>query len=153
MNQIDLTQGKFALVDDEDFEWLNQWKWVFNNGYAVVSKYMGGGSKNTKRVTIYMHRLVNNTPKGFETDHVNRNKLDNRKKNLRIASKSLNSINRGLRKDNTSGYKGVGWMEKRKKWYASIMINQKSKSLGYFNIMQDAILARQVAERKYHAII
>ena len=152
MRKIKLTQGKYALVDNEDFEWLSQWKWVFNNGYAVVSRYIGGGSKNAKRATIYMHRLINKTPSGFETDHINRNKLDNRKENLRIASKNLNSINRGLRKDNTSGYKGVGWEKRRKKWYASIMINQKSKTLGCFNNIQDAIFIRQEAERKYHAI-
>ena len=150
--KIELTQGKFALVDDVDFVWLSQFKWVFNNGYAVISKYAGGGSKNPKRITIYMHRLINKTPEGFETDHVNRNKLDNRRINLRMASKSLNSINRGLRKDNTSGHKGVGWEKKRKKWYAAIMINQKSKYLGSFKAIENAILVRKEAERKYHII-
>jgi len=71
MKRIKLTQEKVALVDDADFEFLNQWKWFYHQtGYA-------------KSCHRYMHRLINKTPKGFHTDHINRNKLDNRKSNLR----------------------------------------------------------------------
>jgi hypothetical protein len=83
---IPLTQGKFALVDDEDFEWLNQYKWRLRNGYAGRdSSILLGPRRN-----ILMHREVAGTPEGLFTDHANGNKLDNRRCNLRICNKSQN---------------------------------------------------------------
>ena len=145
MKRIKLTQGKFALVDDEDFEWLNHQKWYFNiNGYAARH----GGKKKI----IFMHRQILETPSGMITDHINRNRIDNRKGNLRIADKRINSINRGLQKNNTSGYKGISWTKNIKKWEAYIWNYQKKILLGYFVNLQDAVLIRKQAENKYHAI-
>ena len=73
MKYIKLTQNKFALVDDGNFEFLNQWKWYFNGGYAVRGY--------PKR--ILMHRVILNSPNGMEIDHKNRNKLDNSKNHSR----------------------------------------------------------------------
>jgi len=98
MRTIKLTQGKFAIVDDCDFEWLNQWKWHYSAGY-VVSK-MGG--KN-----IYLHRFILQTPPKMDTDHINHNKLDNRRKNLRVATRSQNKQNTLISRANKSGFKGV----------------------------------------------
>lgn len=75
----------FALIDDQDFEWLNQFKWHQDKGYAYG--YVDGKH-------IYMHSLILNTPKGMFSDHINRNRLDNRRENLRIVSHAKNNQNR-----------------------------------------------------------
>jgi len=143
---IQLTRGKFAIVDSEDFEFLNQWKWYCNNsGYAVRDIVSG-----KKKKYVFIHRILNNTPEGFITDHINRNSLDNRKINLRTSDKSKNAINSKVRVDNTSGVKGISWSERRKKWRAYITLNHKTTFLGEFSKMEDAILNRKQAELIYH---
>lgn len=85
----------------------------------------------------------------MEVDHINRNKLDNRRENLRICSRLENVRNTGLRTNNSSGVIGVYYRERFKKWHASIRINGKAKSLGYYHDKKDAIAARKRAEIKY----
>ena len=89
MKLIQLTKGKQAIVDDDDYEELNQFKWYSNNGYVCRAIKINGVYK-----TIPLHRTVNKTPIGLETDHINRNKLDNRKSNLRSVSRSINNFNK-----------------------------------------------------------
>ncbi|WP_252233758.1 HNH endonuclease [Clostridium sp. ZS1] len=79
-----------------------------------------------------MHRFIMNPPSNKLIDHINGNKLDNRKCNLRIVNKSQNAMNSKKPKNNTSGVKGVYWDKRSKKWEASIQVNMKKKSLGYF---------------------
>lgn len=143
MQQIELTQGKFAIVDDEDFKYLNQKRWKFDasTGYACRTLHPKGKE--------YMHRIINNTPKNMQTDHINRNKLDNRKSNLRTASSTLNARNTGLFKNNKSGYKGIWFWEIREKWQAYIWSNNKKVYLGIFDTLAEAIIARKDGERKY----
>lgn len=154
MKLIKLTLGKYAIVDDKDYDSLNQWHWYCNaQGYAVRKPYIkGSGRKNQKSLSIRMHVLVNQTPEGFETDHVNRNRLDNRRENLRTVTSSENKFNTKIRMDNVSGVKGVFWENYTKKWKATIQANYKSISLGRYSSIDDAILARQKAEGIYHAI-
>jgi len=89
MKKIKLSQGKHALVDSEDFEYLSQWKWCAEKRrhtfYAVRSQWIGGKTKKTS-----MHRLLARTPRGMDTDHLNGNGLDNRKANLRSATRKEN---------------------------------------------------------------
>jgi len=129
MKKISLTQGKFALVDDIDFTFLNQWKWCFDGRYAVRKK-------NNKK--IYMHREIVKTKKGFDTDHINRNKIDNQRSNLRSCTRSQNLYNCGLRSNNTSGFNGVSYNKSRKKWEAYLYINGKKKNLGLFGTLESA---------------
>ena len=153
MKKIKLTQNKFALVDDEDFEYLNQFKWQLNdNGYAVRSEHIYLGINKYKNNHIRMHREINKTPKELFTDHINRNKLDNRKSNLRTVTKSENAINTKLNSNNASGYKGIYWDKFTNKWRAEIKIFYKKISLGRFLNLEDAILARKEGEIKYHVI-
>lgn len=149
MKKIALTQEKFALVDDEDFEWLNQWKWSYdgNNGYAKRTKYT-----KDRNIKIYMHRIILNIPQGLITDHINRNRLDNRKDNLRISNKQQNGFNRDKNKNNISGFKGVTWHHKNKKWIAQIMINGINKYLGSYQKIEDAIKARNTYDKKLGVI-
>lgn len=97
---------------------------------------------------IYMHALLNKTPTGFVTDHINGNKLDNRKENLRTATSSQNGINRGKQINNTSGHKGINWYANA--WVAEIKVNQKKIHLGRFKNIDDAVAARKAAEQIYH---
>ena len=142
MKQISLTRGKFALVDDEDFEYLSQWKWCVDSlGYAYRSLHPG---------RVWMHRLINNTPEGFLTDHINGNPLDNRKQNLRTVTQAQNQINRTLQKNSTSGFKGVSWNTRCKKWVSKLYSNRQCIFLGYYKNLLEAVVAYNEAAKKYH---
>lgn len=143
---IPLTQGQFTVIDEVNFKWLNQYKWWFQKGYAFRIQW----NKITKKYDrIYMHRLVNKTPKGFFTDHINRNKLDNRQSNLRTVTSSQNKMNMDIKRNNTSGVRGVWFDKTRNKWAVEIMINQKKTYLGRFEDKQEAIKIRKQAEKEY----
>ena len=87
MKEIKLTQDKVALVDDEDYKWLNEFKWYCAAGYAARNSPKINGKQS---INIFMHREINNTPKGMDTDHISHNRLDNRKVNLRTCTCSEN---------------------------------------------------------------
>lgn len=136
MKTIPLTQGKVALVDDELFDELNQFKWYAKcdrkTFYAVRSIKLDDG-RQTKR---YMHhdifRLLGEEISGT-VDHKDRNGLNNQFDNLRPATPAGQSCNRGKRIDNKSGYAGVSWNKWNGKWKAEIRINNTRKHLGYFD--------------------
>lgn len=139
MKTIKLTQGKYALIDDEDFERLNQVKWHShedkNTWYAARSEYINGRQK-----TIRMHRLIMNAPPDKQVDHRDGNGLNNQKGNLRYATNLQNTRNQKPLIGRSSKYKGVCWDKQHKKWMAYIMVNGKQTYLGYFD---DEILAAQ----------
>ena len=147
MALIKLTKNKFTIVDDIDFKWLNKWKWhVGSSGYAVRKVHLKK-SKPYKSFNIQMHRLIANTPPNLQTDHINRNKLDNRRKNLRSLTNQQNSFNRSIKESNTSGFSGVSWDKARDKWKAYITINAKMINIGRYVDKEDAIKARREAEK------
>jgi len=149
MKKIKLTRGKFALVDDDDFKYLNQWKWHCNTqNYAVREQSLG---KNKSKM-IRMHRLINNTLEGFDTDHIDRNTLNNQRTNLRTVSHGKNMFNLKIAKNNKSGHRGISWHKETKKWRAYINLNRKQIYLGIYNSINQALLVRNDAEKKYHAI-
>lgn len=150
MKRIPLTKGEHTIVDDSDFEYLNQWKWHTMKGYAARKDYSLGRSNP---IYIYMHRLLADTPEGMITDHINGNKLDNRRGNLRQCTKSQNAMNVGVRKDNKSGYKGVHKNNPKansKLWKSEIKHNGKRVFLGYFNDPEVAASVYKEAQKKYH---
>ena len=145
--EIRLTQGKVALVDDVLFGWLNQFKWFFRkDGYVAKSIY---NKLTGERKQIRMHREIMNFPDGMEIDHINGDKLDNRRENLRICTMGQNRANRGLQRNSSSGYKGVYFEEARNKWRAQIEINNRRLHLGYFNNAEKAAFAYDTAAKKY----
>ena len=149
MKLIKLTQGKVAIVDDEDYEWLNQWKWYCNaQGYAVREQSVG---KNKSKM-IRMHRLINKTQEGYDTDHIDRNRLNNKRNNLRTVNHKENMFNLSMAKNNMSGHRGVNWHKESKKWRAYLQINHKQIYLGIYNTINEAILARKQGEKIYYAI-
>lgn len=84
-------KGKFVLVDDQDYEYLNRWKWFLNNhGYVARNMYTTDHEGRIKHKNERMHRIIMQTPVGMETDHINGNKIDNRRENLRICTRSQN---------------------------------------------------------------
>jgi len=133
---ITLTQSKEAIVDDDMFEYLNQWQWYYNAGYAVRAV-----GKHRHQKHIYMHREIMHTPDGMETDHINGNGLDNQRANLRACTTSQNQANSNKQRNNTSGYKGVCFIKRDNKWRASVIINKKYKSIGSFENPIDAAKA------------
>ena len=152
MKEIQLTQGKVALVDDEDYEYLNQWKW-YANEWKRGKLYAVRNVRKNKQYIGYesMHRLLSsNKDKKLVTDHINGNTLDNRKSNLRICTISENTKNRQIQKNNKSGFKGVRYNEKLNKYRAEIYSNRKYYNLGYYIDPKDAAIAYNAAAIKYH---
>lgn len=144
MKVIKLTQNKETIVDDEDYEQLVQYNWYYHNGYAVRKS-----SRKTKdRKTLYLHRILLN-PGNQYIDHINGNKLDNRKENLRVASRSQNAMNTNKLKNKTSIYKGVYLYKRTGKWIARISLNGKCYSLGCFVNEIDAAKAYDNAAIKF----
>ncbi len=149
MKKIKLTQGKVALVDDIDYEYLNQWKWCASkDGNTFYAKR--NIKQNGKWTTISMHQvLAKRLDFKDSADHKNKNGLDNQRSNLRPATQKQNLENLGIPKNNTSGHKGVYWYKRYLKWTAKIRHNGKHIHLGYFDKIEDAIHARKIGEDKY----
>jgi L-fucose mutarotase/ribose pyranase (RbsD/FucU family) len=151
MKEIQLTQGKVALVDDEDYEYLNQWKWQANQKgnkrfYASRYKMIEG-----KYSVIYLHRFILKiSDKNIFIDHANMNTLDNRKSNLRICNRSQNTCNTEKNTYNLCGYKGVSFDKRCNKYFAVIKFNQKRYYLGYYIDPKDAAKAYNDGAIKYH---
>jgi hypothetical protein len=133
---IELSNGKTAIVDDIDFPTLNKYKWSFHGKYAHRVEIIGGKQKH-----IYMHRDIMAFPVGCDIDHINGNKLDNRKSNLRICTRSQNNANMGKPSNNTSGYKGVSWDKRANKWVARLNSNGKLQWSKHFDNKIDAAKA------------
>lgn len=151
-NEIEIKE-KYALIYlyDEDFEVVakakidladvkrvKKYKWTLCNGYVVYKK------KN-----IYLHRFILSAKSGVDVDHINRNKLNNRRKNLRFCKKTENSRNIDLTNSNTSGAKGVYWNKVKNKYHARIKMNKKIMHLGYFDDLIEAARAYNKAAKKY----
>lgn len=145
MRRIPLTQGKFAIVDDKDYPSLSKHKWYARR--VGVLFYAGRGEKrNGKRFNVHMHREIMKTPANLDTDHLNGNGLDNRRKNLRVCSHADNMNNRPrLNRNNTSGHAGVVWDKRSKKWVAQMKRNYRMVFLGSFSRKSDAIKVRNKA--------
>lgn len=147
MKEIPLSRGRVAIVDDEDFEHLSQWKWFCTaSGYAVRNSKSNEGTKRT----IFMHRVIMGDPTGFLVDHKSMDTLDNRRINLRVATKAQNMSNRGPQANNKSGFKGVFWNKQKAKWNAKICVNKKHVHLGFFKSSHDAHQAYFEGAKRMH---
>lgn len=133
--------------DIEDYELIKKYYWrETQNQHGYIRLVAHSRADDDFKNCITMSALL-----GFKNyDHIDRNPLNNQKSNFRKATNSQQSINRNKLKSNTSGFTGVSWREREKKWCAYVQINGKTKSLGYYNNKQDAIKARLNAEVKYY---
>lgn len=143
MKKIELSKGFVALVDDEDFDKISQYKWHYhfkpnrNTNYART--YIGKiDDVYTKQ---YMHRMIMKPADGQAVDHIDGNGLNNQRSNLRLATTAANARNAKKRSGSTSKYKGVSWYPNRNQWVGNITINYKRIHLGYFDTETDAAKA------------
>lgn len=144
MAEIKIAGGFIALVDDEDYEIVNKYKWrVIEknlNTYATTSIRKGG-----KKATVRMHRLIMNPPADMQVDHKNHNGLDNRRHNLRVCTASQNGANRRKQAGMKYKYRGI-WFDKRAgKFGAQIKVNYKLIHIGFYD--DDAAAARAYDEK------
>lgn len=153
--KLKISAGRFAIVDPEDYEWLAAKPWSF---WVVANKTVGYAARveivDGKRVKCPMHRVIAQHygwyTDGCDIDHINGDRLDNRKCNLRVATRRQNAANRGTNKNNKSGYKGVNLYDPvRMVWRAQIMHNGKKISLGYYRTAEEAALAYNHAAKEY----
>lgn len=131
---IPLTKGESAIVDTEDYAHLSKFNWhlVGRGPKRYAARWLGNGKVSR------MHREILNAPPDMQVDHINRNGLDNRRSNLRLATTQQNTWNQKLRRDNTSGYKGVVWDKQSRKWRAQIRTGNRQIGLGLFDRKEDA---------------
>lgn len=145
MKVIELTRNQVTLVDEEDYDDLlkiGSWRTSGTSPLFYASTDIG--------YTVLMHRVIlerklgEPIPEGYVVDHINRDTLDNRRENLRLATKSQNGFNSGMRKNNTSGYKGVDFHTTRGQYRARL----GATHLGWFSTMEEAMKARDLAEQE-----
>lgn len=150
MKVIELTRGYAAIVDDEDFDYLAQWRWTSDVGkhaiYAVRKETLDNGT--TRKVL--MHRVIINAPDDLQVDHKNGDGIDNRRCNLRLATLSQNRQNAKLRKDNCVGSKGVHFDKQHRKYRARIQANNKRIEIGLFRTVEEARKAYEQSAKQYH---
>jgi len=134
-------KGLFFQIDEEDYQRVSQHGWSFST-FGYIKAGINGKC-------IYLHRFLLNPPDEIEIDHINRDKLDNRSVNLRLASRSLNCLNVEARKDNKFGCRGVSYFKPRGTYVARIQIENKRRIIGYFKTVEEAVEARMEALDRY----
>ena len=145
MKRIPLTQGKFATVDDEDYQRVAPYKWrvlkTRKHWYAITSSISGS--------TTYLHRFITDAPKGMEVDHINRDGLDNRKVNLRVCTRRENGCNSDFEKGTSGGYRGVYRLPSGR-FQAKIKNHKQQIYIGTFITAEEAARARDAVARELH---
>lgn len=132
-----MPKGQLFFIDKEDWDMVKQTSWYVNsNGYLRSNKY-GLLSRYIMKEQLTEKLLI---------DHINKNRLDNRKENLRVVTPKENMHNRTVTRNSKSGHNGVTWVEKKNKWFSRIKSNGKITNLGYYENLEDAIKARKKAE-------
>jgi hypothetical protein len=151
--------GITVLIDDQDAGIWNRFRWhanmldsrpdrVIKKKYIHAAVYLGMKNGKQQLQTVYLHRLIMGAAKGQTVDHINGNTLDNRRSNLRFATRSQQNMNKGVPSNNTSGFKGAYLDKRDQRWAASIWINGEKKSLGYHDAAEDAARAYDRAARE-----
>ena len=151
MKQIILTQNQVALVDDTDYEWLNQWKWHANKTRGRHKSFYAKRWASTGTGREAMHRLILGLQPGDkrQCDHIDGDGLNNRRSNLRVCTAQQNQQCKRNLYEGTSEYKGVCWDRWRRKWVADIQVNYKHIRLGSFDSESDAARCYDRAALKY----
>lgn len=130
--------GADMLIDPADYPWVSKHRWWLDKGSGYFVTSMEGK-------TVYLHRMLMPDVEGLVCDHINRNKLDNRRSNLRYATPKENSRNRSRARNNTTGYIGVSWHIRQKKYVAQVRVEGHTYNLGGFDTAEEAARARDRA--------
>jgi len=147
-NKYKIEVGR-ALINVDDIDLIKEFKWYLSkDGYAVSSDK----KKTLGTSYITMHGIIMNCINGFKItpDHDNKNRLDNRRLNLRLSNRSEQQMNHNKNIRNTSGIIGVNWSNTYSKWLVRISINKVSKNIGLFDDFKDAIITRLKAEKEHY---
>lgn len=148
---VPLTQGCYAMVDEEDFRKICQHNWfVTRSGCNLYASTWTGTDDRGKRIALRMHRAIMNPPAGYVVDHINGDGLDNRKCNLRLVTHTENCFNQRVASNNKSGYKGVSYHRRDEKWGAKITVRTQPVWLGYFQTAVEAAKAYNEAAIKHY---
>ncbi len=151
MKEIELTQGKYAIVDDEDFEWLNSYKWhAAVMGRHVYATRIERVKTTKKRKTVYMHREVLKPKANQLCDHIDFDGLNNTRANLRVATKEQNQIHARAQRNRTSAYKGVMKASTVGRWIALVTTKGKHTYRGTYKTEEEAATAYNEGAKKYH---
>jgi hypothetical protein len=140
VREIPLTRGKVALVDDEDYEWLSHFRWSYmTKGYAARTK-----TRNGTHSVLYMHRVIMLPDPDQQIDHINRDTLDNRRRNLRVCTNRQNIAAGIFPPGQYSRHRGVTWDKSRRMWSAQVKHRPQQLALGRFDNEVDAALAYDI---------
>jgi hypothetical protein len=146
---VTLTKGYEAVIDAVDVDIVARFNWT---AYLTTSTVYAArkDTSGAKQINFYLHRAIMGNPAGIEVDHINGDGLDNRRCNLRAATRSQNAQNTRVRSDNTSGVKGVWWDSARRKWASEIRVRGRKLFLGRHNDLESACEAYAYASEKFH---
>lgn len=142
MKRIALTKDKFALVDDSDYDRLNQWKWHSSlSRKTCYACRKGRKGKESKKIIMHREILGLRPGDGRIVDHIDGNGLNNQRSNLRLCAHQENMLNRPGNRGSKSKYKGIYWSERKRRWIAEIRYKLKKERLGLFKSEVDAAMA------------
>ena len=147
---VPLTQGLVAVIDAEHAHLVEGENWFACRNRNAFYACRNSPTKGGKRGRIYMHRVLLEAPDGLYADHIDGDGLNNRSRNLRLATLTENSRNRRTCSANTSGFKGVRWDKRKAKWLSRIWAEGKRAHLGYFDTPEEAHAAYCAASEEYH---
>ena len=151
MKRIPLSQNKYALVDNIDYDHLKKWKWCCAKGYATRARSFddGPGARVVYMAHVIAARMGLN--KGtLQIEHADQTPLNNQRMNLRLATQGQNTQNRKKPRNNTSGFKGVTWVKRAEKWCARICHSGKVYALGHFDTAEEAAVAYDFNAQRLH---
>jgi hypothetical protein len=147
MKEVPLSRGMVALVDDEDFDRVNAFKWCAIR--ALNGKFYAHRRRSHDNPYVSMHRFVVGAGRGQVVDHRHGNTLDNRRENLRVCTGQQNGWNRSADRRSRTGFKGVHYFAPMGKWQAHIRVNNRKMHLGYHATVEDAAKAYDAAAVKH----
>lgn len=151
--EIELSKGKIALVDDGDYPWLIRQEWYFDGRYAAGSKYHHDRYQAGLKVwttRLYMHRHILDAPANLTVDHIDGDKLNNTRANLRLCTQKQNGWNTKGQARGSTGYKGVRFEPRRNCWVAEMSVNGRGLYLGAYTTPEAAAYAYDRAAQEHH---
>mgnify|MGYP004611461269 FL=1 len=142
--------GAEFMIDEDDYDSVSKLCWHKGNDGYIATNFKTGTNVEYVLLHRYILKINHLNDNDEEIDHINGLRYDDRKLNLRIVSHCQNMQNAKISKANTSGHKGVSFSNKEGKWKAYITANHKIVRLGTFDTYEEAVVARENAEKKYH---